>query len=368
MSAEEHGAEHSFKRQDKGAHPFPAHVSLRRHLEHTTALTLADEGIAVPESLSAGNVTAEKAKHMFGVVLPHDFVGLHVHFNDTGAGHDGVVSAVVKDEHVPLGSEIGIVLVADLAATPLPQDFPFGPGDPHDRAEFTKTDEDISVSAGLNGIRMTPLMPEFPAADNVCFRIQVLPGMPRMHRVTLGIDLQDSVSKKTAQVPGPASHSEAFHEKTEVLFVLGKCYCRFFADEALDPLCKLRGHLFPGDDEGVSVGEAAHVVMKGRVLPAPDLLSVPVHFYQNICSTARGRYAGSGLIQRLTPDEKVPSRQEVAISWPEGREIPAMHYQAGIVEQIRRVPTNRSDERESAACAGILVGKTCLPKRRPTHE
>jgi len=48
MSAEKHGAEHALEREKKGADPFPADVSLGCHLEHTTALTLADERIAVP--------------------------------------------------------------------------------------------------------------------------------------------------------------------------------------------------------------------------------------------------------------------------------------------------------------------------------
>jgi len=75
--------------------------------------------------------------------------------------------------------------------------------------------------------------------------------------------------------------------------------------------------------------------MKGRVLPSPDLLPVAVQFNQDVGSTPRGRDARSGLIQRLAPDEEVPTRQEIAVAGPERREEPAMNDQAGVIEKIR---------------------------------
>lgn len=368
MSAKKHGAEHPFEGQYKGADPFPADIPLRGDLEHTAALALADERVAVPEPIGAGNVTAEETEHVLRVVLPHDLAGRHVHFNDTGAGHNGVVSSVVKDEHVPLGSKGGIVLVADPSSSPFPQDFAFRPGDAHHRAEFSKTEQHVAVRACLNRIGVTPLVPELPTADNVRFRVEVLPGVPRVHRVSLRVDLQNGVPEETAQVPGPAPDSEPFHEKAEVVFVFRESGCGILTDEALDPFGKVRRHLLPGDNKGASVGKAAHVVMKGRVLPTPDLLPSPVDFNQDIGSTSRGRDSGSGLIQRLASNEQVSSRKEIAVPGPERREMPAMNNQAGIVEEIGRVPADGRDEGEPAACAGVFVRKSCLPKWRPAHE
>jgi len=331
MSAEEHGAKHPLEREKKGADPFPAHIPLRGHLEHTAALAFANERVAVPEPIGACNVAAEETEHVLRVILPHDLAGIHVHFNDAGAGHDGVVSTVVKDEHVPPGSEGGIVLMADFSAAPLPEDFPFGPGDPHDGAEFAKAEEHIPVRPRLDGVGVAPLVSELSAADDVRFRVEVLPGMPRMHRVPFRIDLHNGIPQETAQVPGSAADPKAFHDKPEVLFVFRERCCRFFADETLDTVGKLRGHLLPGDDEGVSVGKAAHVVMKGRVLPTPNFLPSPVDFNQDIGSTSRGRDSGSGLIQRLASNEQGSSRKEIAVPGPERREMPAMDDQAGVI-------------------------------------
>jgi hypothetical protein len=331
MSTEEHGAQHALEREKKGADPFPADVSVRRHLEHAAALALTDERIAVPETLGSGNVTAEEAEHMFGIILPHDFAALHVHFNDAGPGHDGVVSSIVENQHVPLWSEGGIMLVTDLPSSPFPQDFPFRPGDAHYRAEFAKTEQHVSMGACLNGIGVTPFMPEFSAADNVRFRIEVLPGMPRVHGIPPRVDLHNGVPQETAQVPGPSADSEAFHEEAEVLFVFRDRCCRFFAYEPLDTVGKFWGHLLPGDHKGVSVGKAAHVVMKSRMLPSPDFVSVPVEFNQDVGAAARGSDAGSGLIQGLAPDEEVPSGEEIPVTGTERGEEPAMDHLAGII-------------------------------------
>jgi hypothetical protein len=368
MSAKKHGAKHPLEREKKGADPFPAHVPLGGHLEHTAALALANESVAAPEPLGAGDVAAEEAEHMFGVILPYDLTGRHVHFNDTAAGHDGVMSAVVKDQHVPLGSEGGIVLMADLAAAPLPQHFPLRPGNPHDRAQFAKTEQHIPVWACLDGVGVAPLVSELSAADDVRFRIKVLPRVPRVHGVPLRIDLQNGVSQETAQVSWPAADTKAFHEEAEVLFVFRERCCYFAADEPLDTASELRGHLFPCDDEGVSIGQAAHIVMEGRVLPSPDLFPVPVELNQDIGSASGGCDPGSWLIQRLAPHKEVASRQEIAVARLKSREMPAMGDQAGIIEQICRIPADGGDEGESAACTRIFMREPCLSKWRPAHE
>lgn len=112
----------------------PHDLTLGRHLERASLVRLRDQRVAIRESLTRALAQRVEVLGLGCAVLPHDLVGEGIEFDHAGpfAGH-----AVVEDEDVAVGEDLGVVGAEEFAEAPGPDDAFLGPVEDGDAVLMT---------------------------------------------------------------------------------------------------------------------------------------------------------------------------------------------------------------------------------------
>src|SRR5712691_849309 len=183
----------------KGVDILPHHLTHGGDLEEPSGHAFTDQGIDVRQALCPTDERAKKLPPRFGFVAPDHGVRRGLHFEHTGAGRGvGGMPAVIKQEHVPVGKEMRVVLVPKLLAAPLPDKGATVPVNDRYGVEETKAGEHVAIGQHFTGVGVRPLMPPVEGTDTVSLYLQVLIAVPFPNDAVLRGNLPEVIAPDVA--------------------------------------------------------------------------------------------------------------------------------------------------------------------------
>src|SRR5215471_14664318 len=106
-------------RPGKGVDVFPHEVTRRRHFEYAAPQAFANERVARPQPLTAGDEKAVEGVAGIALIGPEGLAGLRIELNDFRAPRPAAV-AIGKEQHMPIVEELHIVRAPPGIVLPVP--------------------------------------------------------------------------------------------------------------------------------------------------------------------------------------------------------------------------------------------------------
>src|SRR5262245_35124458 len=125
-------------RPGKGIDVFPHEVPRRRHFEDAAPQAFANERVARPQPLTAGDEKAVEGVAGIALIFPYRLAGLLIELNDFRATRPAFV-AIGKEHHMPIVEELNIVRATPGIVLPVPGKLVGRPVDNGDQREMTET-------------------------------------------------------------------------------------------------------------------------------------------------------------------------------------------------------------------------------------
>ena len=185
----------------------------------------------------------------------------------------------------------------DVARPPLPAELSGGPVNDAHGVGLAEADHQIAFGRDVEGVLVRPFLAAFQEADAVFLEVQVFPRVPFVDYLPSGCNLPHRVPQHTPVVS-------------------------FRLEAALDLASDFLGQEFPGQDEGVAVGQPLEVMVQEGIAVLPDHVAVPIKLTdgaryrpaaarQNL--PLRAAQEGSFLRRRAGAHQQVAAGQQVGV-------------------------------------------------------
>src|SRR2546422_6799838 len=140
-------------------HELPHDLAVGGYLEQAPVAALADQRVAVGQTLGARDVRAEEVEERLVVVLPHDRARARVHLDHARVGRRVIaaVGPVVEDQEIAVGQRPRVVLLGQRRTAERPPDVARAAIDDDHGRDVAEADDQVAVGHLRDRVAVGPL-------------------------------------------------------------------------------------------------------------------------------------------------------------------------------------------------------------------